>query len=307
MQRVIIDIGSGNIKSYIVDENKKVVPLYKKNIMFKAHFSNEKGIDEKDKEELIKGIKDIKKLSNGKPISAYATSVFRMLSEKQLNTLRVDLIRETGLGINVISPEQEEIYMANSVGNIEELDSPYLVSCVGGSSTEMIVMKKGKILEQITEEFATGDILKKFPEIAQDKCTVSEEQLIDYIKENFKNLPTIKCENAIFTGFHLTYNTVAKNPMHKNDLFNRIDIPYYLTTEEFKTNNSNAIKNRSLEELKKAYPENPNFMNGTRGANTIVSYILENVGAKRIFPTDLNMINGIVAELDERNCEINRI
>ena len=75
MQRVIIDIGSGNIKSYIVDENKKVVPLYKKNIMFKAHFSNEKGIDEKDKEELIKGIKDIKKLSNGKPISAYATSV----------------------------------------------------------------------------------------------------------------------------------------------------------------------------------------------------------------------------------------
>ena len=30
MQRVIIDIGSGNIKSYIVDENKKVVPLYKK-------------------------------------------------------------------------------------------------------------------------------------------------------------------------------------------------------------------------------------------------------------------------------------
>ena len=41
-------------------------------------------------------------------------------------------------------------------------------------------------------------------------------------------------------------------------------------------------------------------MNGTRGANTIVGFILEKVGAKRIFPTDLNMINGIVAELDER-------
>ena len=300
MERVIIDIGSGNIKSYTVDENKKVTPLYQKNIMFKAHFSKEKGIDEKDKEELIKGIKDIKKLSDGKPISAYATSVFRMLSEKQLSSLRIDLIRETGLGINVISPEQEEIYMAKSVGNIEELNTPYLVSCVGGSSTEMIVMQKGKILEQITEEFATGDMLRKFPRIAVDKCTVSEEELREYIEQNFKKLPTIKCENAIFTGFHLTYNTVAKNPMHENDLFSRADIPYYLTTEEFKVNNSNAIKNRSLDELKRGYPENPNFMNGTRGANTIVGYILEKVGAKRIFPTDLNMINGIVAELDER-------
>lgn len=300
MERVIIDIGSGNIKSYTVDENKKVTPLYQKNIMFKAHFSKEKGIDEKDKEELIKGIKDIKKLSDGKPISAYATSVFRMLSEKQLSSLRIDLIRETGLGINVISPEQEEIYMAKSVGNIEELDTPYLVCCVGGSSTEMIVMQKGKILEQITEEFATGDMLRKFPRIAEDKCTVSEEELREYIEQNFKKLPTIKCENAIFTGFHLTYNTVAKNPMHENDLFSRADIPYYLTTEEFKVNNSNAIKNRSLDELKRGYPENPNFMNGTRGANTIVGYILEKVGAKRIFPTDLNMINGIVAELDER-------
>ena len=300
MERVIIDIGSGNIKSYTVDKNKKVTPLYQKNIMFKAHFSKEKGIDEKDKEELIKGIKDIKKLSDGKPISAYATSVFRMLSEKQLSSLRIDLIRETGLGINVISPEQEEIYMAKSVGNIEELNTPYLVSCVGGSSTEMIVMQKGKILEQITEEFATGDMLRKFPRIAEDKCTVSEEELREYIEQNFKKLPTIKCENAIFTGFHLTYNTVAKNPMHENDLFSRADIPYYLTTEEFKVNNSNAIKNRSLDELKRGYPENPNFMNGTRGANTIVGYILEKVGAKRIFPTDLNMINGIVAELDER-------
>ena len=30
----------------------------------------------KDKEELIKGIKDIKKLSDGKPISAYANICF---------------------------------------------------------------------------------------------------------------------------------------------------------------------------------------------------------------------------------------
>ena len=81
------------------------------------------------------------------------------------------------------------------------------------------------------------------------------EELREYIEQNFKKLPTIKCENAIFTGFHLTYNTVAKILCMKMIYLGRADIPYYLTTEEFKVNNSNAIKNRSLDELKRGYPE----------------------------------------------------
>jgi len=300
MGKVIIDIGSGNIKAYKVDENNKVKPLYQRNIMFKAHYTNEDGISNEDKKELIETLKIIRDLAETTQIYTYATSVFRMLNENQLRELNIELLRKTGVGLNVVSQEQEQKYMANAVGNIPELDEPYLVCCVGGSSTEMVVMRDGNIIEQLTEEFATGDMLKKFPQIAQDKTEVKLEEMQKYIEDNFSILPKTTCKYAIFTGFHLMYNTVAQNKMEKNIFFERKDIPFYIKTEEFKRNNKKAIEEESLDKLKERYSENPNFMNGTRGANTIVGYILDKVGAQVYFPTDLNMIHGIVRELQER-------
>lgn len=299
MEEIIIDIGSGNIKAYSINTVKEIKNIYLKNIMFKKNFSKERGIAEEDKKELINAIKEIKNRNIGIPIHAYATSVFRMLSKKKLEELQIEIIQATGIKINVISQQEEEKYMARAVGNICEMDEPYLVCCVGGSSTEMIVMQNGKIIEQLTEEFATGDMLKKFPQIAEDKPNINIEDMYKYIKENFKKLPKTKCRYAIFTGFHLMYNTVSENKMNKNTFFERKDIPYYLTVEQFNKNNEETINKRSLNSLKEKYPENPSFMNGTRGANTIVGYILEKVGAEIYFPTNLNMINGIVEQLKE--------
>lgn len=299
MEEIIIDVGSGNVKAYRINSNKEVKSIYLKNIMFKEKFSIERGIDEKDKNELIETIKEIQNKNIGIPIYVYATSIFRLLNKEKLEKLQIEIKQATGVEINVITQKEEERYMAKAVGNISELDEPYLVCCVGGSSTEMIVLKNGKIIEQITEEFATGDILKKFPQIAEDRPDINIEEMKNYIKENLKRLPKTKCKYAIFMGFHLMYNTVAENKMNKNTFFEKKEIPTYLTTEEFNRNNEEAINNRSLQELKEKYPENPNFMNGTRGANTVVSYILEQIGAQFYFPTNLNMIDGIVAQLKE--------
>ena len=299
-EKIIIDIGSGNIKAYSINEMKEIKNIYLKNIMFKKNFTKETGIAEEDKIELINAIEEIKKHNIDIPIYAYATSVFRMLNKKQLEELQTEITKKTGIKINVISQQEEEIYMAKAVGNICDIDEPYLVCCVGGSSTEMIVMQNGKIIEQLTEEFATGDMLKKFPQIAEDKPNINIEDMYKYIKENFKKLPKTKCRYAIFTGFHLMYNTVAKNKMNKNTFFQKKNIPYYLTVEQFNKNNEEAINKTSLNSLKEKYPENPNFMNGTRGCNTIVGYILEKVGTEIYFPTNLNMIHGIVEELEEK-------
>lgn len=299
MEQIIIDIGSGNVKAYSINSIGEVKQIYLRNIMFKKKFSKENGIAKRDINELIDAIKEIQNISNGMTIHAYATSVFRMLNKKQLEELQIELMKTTGIKINVITQEKEELYMAKAVGNINGIDEPYLVCCVGGSSTEMIVMQNGRIIEQLTEEFATGDMLKQFPQIAEDRTDLEVEDMVEFIKKNFNNLPKTKCKYAILTGFHLMYNTIAENIMNKNTFFKRKDIPFYLTTEQFNKNNVQAVNNRSLNELKEKYTENPNFMNGTRGANTIVGYILEQVGAEFYFPTNLNMINGIVAELRE--------
>ncbi len=306
MKQIIIDIGSGNVKTYDVQEFRGARLIHLKNIMFKKNFTTQNGISKEDEEQLIEEIINIRKSNPDAQIHAYATSVFRMLNNKNLKELQSEVIQKTGIKINVISQEKEEQYMAGAVGNIEEIKEPYLVCCVGGSSTEMIVMQEGKIIEQLTEEFATGDMLKKFPQISEDTTDLKIEDLRDYIKNSFVNLPKTKCRFAIFTGFHLMYNTVAGNDMQENTFFKRENVPYYITTKQFNENNENALNNRSLNELKKKYPENPNFMDGTRGANTIVGYILERIGAEFYFPTNLNMIDGIISELRDKNKGIER-
>lgn len=95
------------------------------------------------------------------------------------------------------------------------------------------------------------------------------------------------------------YNQVSQNTMHDNTFFENSDIPFYLTVDEFYENNKYTCSDLNLQVLKDRYPQNPNFMNGTRGCHTIVSYIMHHVGTNYYFPTNLNMINGIFNELNK--------
>ena len=85
--------------------------------------------------------------------------------------------------------------------------------------------------------------------------------------------------------------------MNANTFFTKKEIPYYLTVEEFYKNNENLLKNVSLKALKEQYSKDPNFMNGIRGASLVTAFILNKIGAKIYFPSDLNMIDGIVNNL----------
>lgn len=296
-EKIIADIGSGSVKVYMVNEQKEVKSIYKKTIMFKVNFAKENGISEEDKKQLIASLQEVKAEYPDIPIYAYATSIFRLMNNNQIEQLSNLIYEKTGITINVVSKEKESIYMAKAVGNIKELNEPYLVFSVGGSSSEFIVLEHGKIKENITVEFAVGDVLKKFPDTAKDITQVTFNEMYEYISKNLIELPKNKCKYAIFTGCHLTYNKVAGNKMEDNNIFSNKSIPKYILTEQYKINTINTIEKRNLQELKDNYPQDPKFMDGARASVAIITYILEKTGAKYIFPTDLNMIDGIVNEL----------
>ena len=299
-QKIIVDIGSGSIKAYIVDENKKINPIFKKTIMFKVNFSEENGISDGDKNKLIESLKEIQRSYINIPVYAYATSIFRLMSEKQVAELKNIVYEKTGIIINIISKDQESLYMAKSVGNIEELDEPYLVFSVGGSSTEFVGLEKGKIKEDFTVGFGVGGVLKKYPSTSEDMPKNTFDEIYEYISANFAELPKTKCKYAIFTGLHLTYNKIAGNKMENNHIFTKKEIPNFIRTEQYKIYTINTIEKRNLKELREKYPQDPKFMDGARASMAIITYILEKVGARYIFPTDLNMIDGIVNELQEK-------
>lgn len=123
MKQIIIDIGSGNVKTYDVQEFRGARLIHLKNIMFKKNFTTQNWISKEDEEQLIEEIINIRKSNPDAQIHAYATSVFRMLNNKNLKELQSEVIQKTGIKINVISQEKEEQYMAGAVGNIEEIKS----------------------------------------------------------------------------------------------------------------------------------------------------------------------------------------
>ena len=140
-------------------------------------------------------------------------------------------------------------------------------------------------------------MLKEFPDTANDITKVTFNEMYEYISKNLTQLPKTKCKYAIFTGLHLTYNKVAGNKMEDNNIFAKKNIPKYITTENYKAYTINTIEKRNLKELKDNYPQDPKFMDGARASISIITYVLEKTGAKYIFPTDLNMIDGIVNEI----------
>lgn len=298
-EKIIVDLGSGSIKAYLVNNRKEVKLIHKKTIMFKVNFSKETGISKEDKNKLMDSLQEIEKEYHDIPIYAYATSIFRIMEKNQLDELFEEIYKNTKVKIKVVDKEQESLYIAKSVDKIKEFNEPYLVFTVGGSSSEFIVCENGKIKEKITVEFAVGDLLNKFPDTANDITKNTFQEIYQYISENFKELPKTKCKYAIFTGCHLTFNKVAGHEMADNDIFVNKNIPKYILTEQYKENTIKLIEKRSLEELKERYPQDPKFMDGARVSMTLITYILEKTGAKYIFPTDLNMIDGIVNELFE--------
>ena len=108
MKKIIIDIGSGNIKGYLINEDEEIKNIFLRSIMFKKNFSKENGISEEDRNELIKAIKEIKDANPNVPIYTYATSVFRMLSAENLHNLQKEMQEKLAIQFNVISQKEEK-------------------------------------------------------------------------------------------------------------------------------------------------------------------------------------------------------
>lgn len=297
MEKVIIDIGSGNIKSYIIKNNDDIVSLYSHRIMLKENFHPNIGLSFENKEQLFDIILHIKNLiSPCTPIFIYATSIFRIMKPKIRKQFKEEFKNKTGLTLNVLSQEQENEFIASSPGKLPFSD-PYLVCCIGGSSTEMAVIHNNKILENITVEFANADMINHFPELKEDYSSVDISVLEKYVYDNMI-FPKTKCKNAIMVGWHLLQTTIADLPLKKNTFFNDPNIPYYLDTNTYLSESENIILHSNLQNFKNKIPDDAKVFSGFRGCCAITRCLLKEVETEYYFPTNLNMIHGIMKTLN---------
>lgn len=288
MEKVIIDIGIGKTKSVIINGKNQIIPLYEKAIQFKEGYTPTLGLDVNHKQCLFETINKIKDMAEGRPIYIYATSIFRTMNDNLLKIFIREFEEITKLKFNVVTAEHESELMTKAVGELD-LDEPYLIASVGNGSTEMNVMRKGKVIESVNTEFARADIVNVFPTLKEEICNIGMSEMEEFVRKNLK-FPKLKSKYVIVLGFkNLSKLKDFKFKLSSNHFFNHFSVPNYIEYEQFVKETRKVLNTPFFSE----------HINLFRAHCIISKCILQEMEAKYCFPTDINMIDGIVEEFKQ--------
>ena len=293
MKKIIIEVGSTNTK---IDnyENDKVTRIKEETILFKKHYKEKNKLEDSDVRELIDIVNDIKKEYDD--IYVCGTSIFRNLNEKEKKDFLDYFKLQTGIDFNIITEEDEN--KLTVCGATRKVNIPVCVFIGGGGSTEITIYDK-KEKESINTEFGVMDIMEKFPDLADDIAKSKLEDVKDYIKKHL-NLPKEKCDTLILAGGgHLLFALNSSIKYEKNTIYTDNNAPIMMDIETREKETKRYYESISLDAIRKRV-DNPDWWFATRAMCAFVLVVAEEIDAKVIIPTDINMVYGIIAK-EEKN------
>lgn len=290
----IIEIGSNNTKTHIY-ENEKVIYENNTTIEFKKNYQKEGKISEDDLLILFTVIS--KALEYTKKIYIYGCSVFRNISNDELNNINDKLKIEFGLEIKVVSQEDEAEFTALGCYNNIDYNGNICVFIGGGGSIELILVNDKQIVDKKYYNFGVVDITKKFNSLKNDVPSCSFDEVYDYVNELIDNLD-IKADVLILAGGdHLYWYNNAGYKLLENTLYN-CEKQKYMITKEMSDKYDHDALITSLDKIRQN-SDNPVWFDGSRAMKVITNLISNKVGAKYIIPTKINMEDGLKNNLQE--------
>ena len=131
----IIEIGSYNTKTHVYEKNKLI---YENNatIKFKSNYKENNKISNEDLELLYKEIEKALKYTNN--IHIYGCSIFRNISDKELDEINQSIYKKYKIKIEVVSQEDEAKYTALGCYSKIDYDDNICIFIGGGGSIELI-------------------------------------------------------------------------------------------------------------------------------------------------------------------------
>lgn len=287
---IIVEVGSENTKSYLV-ENEKITSIGFKHIRFKHNYTEEKGLLESDVEELFHYIQYLYSINN--TIHIYGTSIFRTMKEEHKQEFINRVEESFEIKFNIVSQNDESKYTIEGVvGGIDYLE-PIAILIGGGGSTEISVYEHS-IVEEAQTEFGVANVKKKYLDLMDQHAKTSIEEVTDFIKDNI-NLPKKhKAAILILAGgsFKMFYE-LAKYPLIKNKFVNDTNQPYMIDVKTLSEYDRKFFYEWDLEELKDTLPDNRSWWDGTRAMRGFVRACIEEMNVEYVIPTDISMIYGL--------------
>lgn len=290
----IIEIGSNNTKTHVY-ENDKVLVDTTITIELKKNYTKEEKIVEEDLKKLYKVIEQVKNYTDN--IHVYGCSIFRKLSEEELNTINKDLKDKFNLEVEVVSQEKEAEYTALGCYNDINYNDNICIFIGGGGSIELLFVKNKKIIDKKYYNFGVVAITKEFPSLKDDIPTCTFDEVYNYISTLITDINKTADILILAGGDHLYWYNNAEYKLEKNTLYESSNQPYMLTkkqSDEYDkdalTTSLNRIRNNS---------DNPLWFDGSRAMKVITNYISHKVAAKYIIPTRINMEDGLKQQISK--------
>ncbi len=292
---VIIEIGSNNTKTHVY-QNNDLIYDNTTTIEFKKNYKNENKILESDLDLLNDVIR--KALDYSKNVHIYGCSIFRNISEHELEDINQKLLKSFGLKIEVVSQEDEALYTAlGSYGDID-YDKNICVFIGGGGSTELIFVKNKQIVDKKFFNFGVVDVTSKFDSLKDDIPTVAFEEVYKYIDGLMGDIDDNTDVLILAGGDHLYWYNNARYELLSNQLYSNKNQKYMITREMSDEYDRNAYI-ASLDRIRQN-SDNPKWFDGSRAMKTITNLVSHKVNAKYIIPTKINMEDGLRKKLENK-------
>lgn len=284
----IIEIGSNNTKIHIYKEEKLI---YEKTITieFKKNYQIKKQINEEDLNKLYEVIKNALTYTNN--VNIYGCSIFRNISNEELDEINKKIYEKFKLEIQVVSQEDEANYTALGCYKNIEYNENICIFIGGGGSTELIFVKKKEVIAKKYYDFGVVDITNKFESLKNDIPTCSFSEVYDYVDDIIGKID-IKADILILAGGdHLYWYNNARYNLMENTLYKNEKQKYMLTIEMSDNYDKNALVT-SLDRIR-ANSDNPKWFDGSRAMKVLTNLISHKIESKYIVPTKINMEDGL--------------
>lgn len=298
MKNYYIDLGSSTIKVYCYENELKL--LEEHSIYFKNDFDAEKGISESNSKELCEYFEKIKNKYNLKYYNTniYVTGIFRNLVQERKQELVKLFNDKFDLHFNIISHGIENYYLGKAMQN-DYNGKKVLIINMGGKTTELVTFVGKDITNTKNINVGVADLLNNFDKVNEKYSGNTLEEMEQFIADKLNDVVLDKdYDCAIFTGGEERFELLAGFNLVENNLFNDNIHKYMLTLEDYVAGTEKVLYNMSLDELYALMPSNPKWMDGARSGAIIPLVLFKKANVKWIIPSDLNLINGVINDLN---------
>lgn len=290
MKKIIVEVGSTVTKVDLYDE-KSLERIKNITIEFKKHYTELKKLKAEDINTLIDNVNNLKNITNN--IYVCGTSIFRNLTEEELNEFLRTFTAKTNLTFHVISSKEENELTVKGVTRLTNKELGVMIG--GGGSTEIAICHNKEIIESINIPIGVIDIMNEFPDLANDIASTPFEEVVSYIKSKV-NLPKQKADILVLAGGGHKYFALNSGISYEpNTLYQDDNAPIMMSIDQRIKDTKKYYEEISLDQIR-AKVDDPNWWYATRAMCAFVLVIAQSIEAKYIIPTDIACVYGLIEE-----------